>query len=65
MKLITIKQAAEKLGVSTRQVDRWVAGDEPFPVKHKPYGRRSYFIESEIDQWLEKAISDSEKSSYC
>jgi len=63
VKLITIKQAAEKLGVSTRQVDRWVAGDESFPTKRKPYGRRSYFIESEVDQWLENAISLNAKSS--
>jgi excisionase family DNA binding protein len=63
MNLITIKQAAEKLGVSTRQVDRWVSGDESFPTKRKPYGRRSYFIESEVDQWLENAISLNAKSS--
>ena len=65
MNLITIKQAAEKLGVSTRQVDRWVAGDESFPPKRKPYGRRSYFIEDEVEQWLQKSISESAKSSYC
>lgn len=65
MNLITVRQTAEKLGVSTRQVNRWVAGDESFPAKRKPYGRRSYFIEDEVEQWLQKSISESAKSSYC
>jgi len=37
MNSLTIKKAAEKLGVSVRQVDRFVDRDESFPVKRKPY----------------------------
>ena len=67
MRLLTMKQTAAKCGVSTRQIYRWA--DDPeinFPEMKKPYGRRSYFIESEINQWLQEAIdkSDNAKSSY-
>lgn len=67
VRLLTVKQTAMKCGVSTRQIYRW--SNEPeykFPDMKKPYGRRSYFIESEINGWLQDAIekSDKQKSSY-
>jgi len=67
VRLLTMKQTAEKCGVSTRQIYRWANDPESnFPDMKKPYGRRSYYIEADIDSWLQDAIdkSDNAKSSY-
>jgi len=66
MRLLTVRHTAAKCGVSVRQIYRWASdADYDFPDMKKPYGRRGYFIEEEINQWLADAIekSDNAKSS--
>ena len=64
MKLLSLKETAKKCGISTRTIYRMIESGGTFPKPSKPYGRRHYFVESEIDQWLEDATSEKAKSSY-
>ena len=64
MKLLTLKETAEKCGISTRSIYRILEKDPSFPKPTKPYGRKHYFVEGQVDQWLTDATSDNAKSSY-
>ena len=62
MNLLSLKETAKKCGVSNRTIYRMIERGS-FPKPSKPYGQRHYFVESEIDQWLEEATSEKAKSS--
>ena len=64
MKLLTLKETAEKCGISTRSIYRILEKDPSFPKPKKPYGRKHYFVEGQVDQWLTDATSENAKSSY-
>ena len=48
--LISIKQLAERFGVTPRSVERYVAGGE-LPEPRKIFGER-YFWRQQIEAWL-------------
>lgn len=48
--LLTIKQTAEKLNVSTRTIERWVK-ERKIPIVSMP-GRLLRFDESKIQSWV-------------
>lgn len=74
-KLLTINEIAEKLRVSRHTVQAWISPSSP---NHKPEfanmarhsGRKTVFIESEIDTWLNQrkgaiySLNISETSAY-
>lgn len=48
--LFSVKQLAERFGVTTRSVERYVAGGE-LPELRKIFGER-YFRRPQIEEWL-------------
>lgn len=61
VRLLTMKQTAEKCGVSRTVIYRWLAdSSKNFPRKLKPYGYKVFFVEQEIDDWLKNIVEESE-----
>ena len=63
MKLLGMKDATEKMGVCRRTIYRNSERDHTFPPMRKSFGKKCYFQEDEINQWLERAMSENAKSS--
>src|SRR5262245_38707702 len=49
--LVTLKEAAEYLGVNTRSIHQWIV-DENFPARHA--GRSLRFDLAEVDEWTRR-----------
>lgn len=56
MKLLSIRDAADKAGISVSTLKRLLAGGE-FPAKIKITERRVGFVESEVDAWIEARVT--------
>lgn len=53
--LISVKQLAERFGVTARSVERYIAGGE-LPEPRKIFGER-YFRRQQIETWLGELFS--------
>ncbi len=56
--LISVKQLAERFGVTPRSVERYIAGGE-LPEPRKIFGER-YFRRQQIETWLGELFSGRE-----
>jgi predicted DNA-binding transcriptional regulator AlpA len=63
MKLLSMKNVTEKMGVCRRAIYRISERNNTFPSMRKPFGKTCCFQEDEINQWLERAMSENAKSS--
>lgn len=57
MKIITIRQAAEKAGVSVSTLKRLLVAGE-FPRKVNITERRIGFLESEVDEFIQQRVAE-------
>jgi len=60
MKLLRPREVADKLGVSRRTVYRWEQTDDSFPKRISITMHRVGYLESEVDNWLQKKIDARE-----
>lgn len=50
-KLMTKKDLSRYIGKSIRTVERWVSNGS-LPPANKSFGRSGFWLESEVDSWL-------------
>lgn len=59
MRIIRPRAAAEKLGIGLPTLWNWARSKQDFPKPIRLSGSASGFIESELDAWLERRVSES------